>query len=67
MNSRGNSMPNIKEFRARLRLSQEEFGVALGVSGRTVRNWESQRIAPSRLAQRNIQFLAKLYPKQASK
>lgn len=40
----------IKELRARLKLTQEEMARVLGVSYPTIGRWESGKFKPSRLA-----------------
>lgn len=40
----------IRETRKRMRLNAREFGSLIGVSGRTVENWEQGRRNPSKSA-----------------
>lgn len=56
--------PNPRETRAKLDMTQEEFAEALGISVKTLRNWEQGRRAPSgpalrllRLADRHADLL----------
>lgn len=44
----------IKEIRAKSKLTQREFGEAIGVSVRTVESWEAGHRNISKLAQRAI-------------
>jgi len=43
---------DIKKFREKLGLTQDEFAVKLGVAPFTVRRWESGKTKPSRMAQK---------------
>jgi len=38
--------PNIKEIRSKLKVSQTDFALMLGVSSRTLQNWEQGRREP---------------------
>lgn len=38
--------PNIKEIRSKLKVSQTDFALMLGVSARTIQNWEQGRREP---------------------
>jgi len=42
---------DVKKFRQKLGLTQDEFAVKLGVAPFTVRRWESGKTKPSRMAQ----------------
>ena len=44
----------LKQIRAKSGLTQKEFGEAIGVSVRTVQNWEQGRQNVSNLAKREI-------------
>ncbi len=48
----------ISILRRRLRMTQEEFAHAIGVTVSTVNRWENGHIEPSRLARKAIQGLA---------
>lgn len=57
---RPHSAPSIKSVRSRLRVSQSEFALMIGVSTATVQNWEQGRREPEgpakallRVAERN--------------
>ena len=41
------SMPDVRSIREKTGLSQSRFAVLLGVSVRTLQDWEQQRRAPS--------------------
>ncbi len=47
----------ISILRRRLRMTQEEFAHAIGVTVSTVNRWENGHIEPSRLARKAIQGL----------
>ena len=51
--------PNIKRLRAEYQLSQNEFAALLGVSVRTLQNWEQGRRAPEGAARVLLQVAAK--------
>ncbi|MEP7199989.1 MAG: helix-turn-helix domain-containing protein [Chloroflexota bacterium] len=51
--------PNIKRIRANYRLSQHEFAALLGISAKTLRNWEQGRRAPQGTARVLLQVAAK--------
>jgi putative transcriptional regulator len=38
--------PNIKAIRSKLKISQSDFALMLGVSSRTIQNWEQGRREP---------------------
>jgi putative transcriptional regulator len=40
------AIPNVRRIRSRLGLSQTEFAMMIGVSARTVQNWEQKRREP---------------------
>lgn len=40
------SVPNVKKIRERFKLSQSEFAALLGVSIKTLQNWEQGRRSP---------------------
>jgi len=40
------AVPNIRAIRSKLRVSQNEFALMLGVSARTLQNWEQGRREP---------------------
>ena len=48
----------VHELRRRLRMTQEEFAHAIGVTVSTVNRWENGHIEPSRLARRAMDGLA---------
>ncbi len=48
----------IGELRRRLKMTQEEFAHAIGVTVSTVNRWENGHIEPSRLARKAIEGLA---------
>ena len=50
---------NVKELRAKLGLSQQEFATVLGLSLTTVRLWEYGTVRPSRLAREKLQKFLK--------
>jgi putative transcriptional regulator len=65
---RGNAKPSrsfevdgtdVKQMRARYRLSQGEFAALLGISVGTLRNWEQGRRAPDGPARVLLQVVAK--------
>ena len=47
----------IREIRGRLGLTQEKFAAKLGVTLPTINRWENGRVAPSKLAIRQIEQL----------
>ncbi len=56
--------PDPREIRAKLGMTQEEFATALGISVKTLRNWEQGRRDPSgpamrllRIAEQNPEIL----------
>ncbi len=51
------SAQQIKKIRKLLKMTQEEFAQALGVSWSTVAKWESGDFNPSRLAAKAIERL----------
>jgi putative transcriptional regulator len=48
--------PDPREIRARLGMTQEEFAEALGISVKTLRNWEQGRRDPSGPAMRLLRI-----------
>ena len=50
---------SIRELRARLSMTQEEFAHAIAVTVSTVNRWENGHANPSKLAWRAIQGLAR--------
>jgi len=50
----------IRELRAKLGLTQEQFAAKVGVTWSTVNRWENSRGHPSPLAMRRIQELMEL-------
>lgn len=48
----------VASLRRRLRMTQEEFTHAIGVTVSTVNRWENGHIEPSRLARRAMEALA---------
>jgi DNA-binding transcriptional regulator YiaG len=51
----------VKELRAKLGLTQEEFARTVGVAYFTVVRWENQMCSPSRLAQEKLALLGEKY------
>ncbi len=51
--------PNIKRIRANYQLSQNEFAALLGISVKTLRNWEQGRRTPEGPARVLLQVAAK--------
>jgi len=49
----------VRAFRQRMQMTQEQFAHALAVTVSTVNRWENAHAAPSRLAWRAIQELAR--------
>ena len=54
-----NVQQSIRELRIRLGMTQEEFAHAVAVTFSTVNRWENGHAAPSHLAWRAIEDLAK--------
>jgi transcriptional regulator with XRE-family HTH domain len=52
---------DLKEFREKRGLSQEELAAAVGCSSRSIIRWEAGRPL-SRLALRNLQFIQENFP-----
>jgi putative transcriptional regulator len=52
----------ITELRRRLKMTQEEFAHAIGVTVSTVNRWENGHIEPSRLARKAIEGLVAQAP-----
>ena len=59
-------IPDIKSIREKLKVSQAEFAEMLGISVRTLQNWEQKRRVPDRSSRILIE-LAATYPKQVQK
>ena len=53
------SVPDIKKTRERLQMSQAEFAAMIGVSARTLQNWEQGRRTPEGPAQALLRVAAK--------
>jgi putative transcriptional regulator len=53
--------PNVKKIRTGYKLSQNEFAALMGISVKTLRNWEQGRRAPEGAARVLLQVAAK-YP-----
>jgi putative transcriptional regulator len=51
--------PDPREIRAKLGMTQEEFADALGISVKTLRNWEQGRRDPSGPAMRLLRIAAR--------
>jgi putative transcriptional regulator len=51
--------PNVKRLRATYRLSQDGFAALLGISVKTLRNWEQGRRTPEGAARVLLQVAAK--------
>ena len=51
--------PNVKRIRANYRLSQNEFAALLGISVKTLRNWEQGRRVPEGPARVLLQVAAR--------
>jgi len=49
----------IRSIRMALRMSQEEFARAVGVSSAVINRWENDRVRPSHRAMRTIEALAR--------
>jgi DNA-binding transcriptional regulator YiaG len=50
----------IRDLRVSMGLTQEEFAHRLGVTLCTVNRWENNKVAPSRLAVRQLQQISNL-------
>ena len=55
------NLPPVAEIREKTGLSQSRFAALLGVSGRTLQDWEHDRRAPSGAA-RTLLLIAHKYP-----
>ena len=51
--------PNVKKIRSSYKLSQNEFAALMGISVKTLRNWEQGRRAPEGAARVLLQVAAK--------
>lgn len=51
--------PNVKKIRTGYKLSQNEFAALMGISVKTLRNWEQGRRAPEGAARVLLQIAAK--------
>ncbi len=51
--------PNVKKIRTGYKLSQNEFAALMGISVKTLRNWEQGRRAPEGAARVLLQVAAK--------
>ena len=51
--------PNVKHIRERYQLSQSEFATLLGISIKTLQNWEQRRRTPQGTARILLQVAAK--------
>lgn len=47
----------IRDFRKKIKLTQKELALKLGVTSQTVANWEQGISKPSRLARRQLERL----------
>ncbi|HNQ95495.1 MAG TPA: NadS family protein [Anaerolineales bacterium] len=54
--------PDVKKIRSNYKLSQNEFAALMGISVKTLRNWEQGRRSPEGAARVLLQVAAK-YPK----
>jgi putative transcriptional regulator len=52
-------IPDVKKIRANYKLSQSEFAALMGISVKTLRNWEQGRRAPEGAARVLLQVAAK--------
>jgi putative transcriptional regulator len=52
-------VPDVKKIRAGYKLSQNEFAALMGISVKTLRNWEQGRRAPEGAARVLLQVAAK--------
>jgi len=52
-------VPNVKEIRNNYKLTQDEFAALLGISVKTLRNWEQGRRVPEGAARVLLQVAAK--------
>ena len=51
--------PNVRKIRANYKLSQSEFAALMGISVKTLRNWEQGRRAPEGAARVLLQVAAR--------
>jgi putative transcriptional regulator len=59
-------IPDIKNIREKLKVSQAEFAQMIGISVRTLQNWEQKRRVPDKPS-RILLELAATYPEQVRK
>jgi putative transcriptional regulator len=59
-------IPDVKNIREKLNVSQAEFAQMIGISVRTLQNWEQKRRVPDRSSVILLE-LAATYPKQVRK
>src|SRR5271157_3390297 len=59
-------IPDIRNIRKKLNVSQAEFAQMIGISVRTLQNWEQKRRVPDKPS-RILLELAATYPKQVQK
>lgn len=52
-------VPNVRKIRANYKLSQNEFAALMGISVKTLRNWEQGRRVPEGAARVLLQVAAK--------
>lgn len=60
------SGPEIREFRQKLHMTQEELAHMLGVTVSTVNRWENGHTKPSKLAQQSLERIEEDYRRQAT-
>lgn len=60
------SGPEIREFRQKLNMTQEELAHMLGVTVSTVNRWENGHTKPSKLAQQSLERIEDDYRRQAT-
>ena len=62
LGNRQDSASPIGALRRRLKMTQEEFAHAIGVTVSTVNRWENGHIEPSRLARKAMETLLSEFP-----